>query len=207
MARTVTVSATAEINSSFDQSKQASKEMLRASRAKINPTLPIFMFSKSPTRKMALFAHQVLHFLFCYYVIRSAYTWVMDTFHPTEFHLTITCTMVVHQLTFWSLNLVLTLVDLWQKPKWLYDYKIQQVSVGWKEHKKCILNVLFNQHFVLFPFVGLMFPAFQVNCYRYLLWTIFLVLPGISISRASVAQYCCAAFLWDCHYWRSFVLL
>lgn len=69
--------------------------------------------------------------------------------------------MVVHQLTFWSLNLVLTLVDLWQKPKWLYDYKIQQVSVGWKEHKKCILNVLFNQHFVLFPFVGLMFPAFQ----------------------------------------------
>jgi fatty acid hydroxylase domain-containing protein 2 len=69
-----------------------------------------------------------------------------------EFHMTVSFTFIVHQITFYFWCGLLTFLDLFEWPQIVFRYKIQpKVHVGWAGHWKCFKRVLFNQVVILLP--------------------------------------------------------
>ena len=63
---------------------------------------------------------------------------------------------------FWVANFVLTLVDYYQSPEWLYRFKLQpNVHIGWKGHIKVCSLVAVNQLCLSIPSQILFYPLYQ----------------------------------------------
>jgi len=140
------------------------EETKSKSRTKLNPLIPIFTSEKNWQRKIRQLCFTSLYFYFLYNVVKVIFLWFRDSLGWSEFHMIVTGIMLVHTVTFWSLNTLLTLVDVTKSPHVIYKYKIQHsTAVTWEEHLKCFKNVVFNQLCVLFPVTLLMFPVFQVT--------------------------------------------
>jgi len=118
----------------------------------------------SPTLLRLLW--KMIFLVIVYSVVKSFFLWVVQ-FQYSPFHMAVSMTFVVHQTVFWGENLLLTLLDLYQKPKWLSKYKIQKKWIGWDLHWSCIRVVLLNQFFIMLPFSIAIFPLFEYGGVNY----------------------------------------
>lgn len=79
-------------------------------------------------------------------------TFLLLTFSPSTLY--IVGTFLLHQILFWSITLPLLYLDLTRSPTFLYKYKIQNNHhITLNDAKKCMKTVIFNQIFVLLPYI------------------------------------------------------
>jgi len=110
-------------------------------------------------RGMVSFLSKAIFFFFFVLLVRVIYASLIP-FQLGHFHLTVTMTLITHQVVFWGWNLLLTMLDVFHTPKILNSFKIQPNKiVGWKTHLHCMKTVLANQLLILVPVTMLAGPS------------------------------------------------
>lgn len=129
---------------------------------------------ESPIRPFL--ALQFCFLLFIIFAFRELYSYVYSLHRFSDFDLIIMGSTIVHHLCYWIPCSLLFLLDTFQKPLFLYKYKIQQKVVDLNLYLKCFAFVVklifyssekltilislqtFNQIFVGLPVIYYGFP-------------------------------------------------
>jgi len=129
-----------------------------------------FIFSK-----IADFWHGTLGKTF----FERQYDYVLnDIFGGNEIHLIAIGGVVIHWFAYWSAGTFFTILDLTEKPAFLYRYKLQdekQKPISLSVVKRLAIRCIFNQIFVSIPFA--------ISLYYVMKWR------GCSFSTTDVPDY------------------
>jgi len=145
--------ATASVQSDKSSATGNGTSRVDSSRLSNEPLTPI---------NVVLAAWRLIFFIGMYNGLHAFYVFIDTTWKLSEFHMTVTMTMVCTIVPFFVFNFLLTLLDCFQWPMFIARRKLQpKVRISTSDYLRVTTISLMNQFFISVPIQSLAFPLYR----------------------------------------------
>jgi sterol desaturase/sphingolipid hydroxylase (fatty acid hydroxylase superfamily) len=97
---------------------------------------------------------------------QNRYDSVVNLFGVNDLYLDVFATLIISLSVYWSIGTLYTILDVTQRPKFLYKYKIQDEKVTFAQIVPTIKRVFFNQTVIAIPFLLCIYYYKQLTGYK-----------------------------------------